>query len=273
MGLFPKQMFEGTNWRKKHGEPQNASQLFQCVFTDQLFSLIPVNLLYLVFYLPAIAWTAICLIQLVSAAQATDASLVLATINTYTLGLIPCITLIGPFRGGMALLMRNWAREDYTKVFATFFKGVKENWKQMLLPYFLMSLLPMALWSAYQMSVGGSYILLIVVAVAAVLYSLILQVYPVLVVTYELKMRHHFRNAVLLFLLRPVWFVGVFIGTVFVLGVGIAFFVMNPNGSYINLMLPLVYYTCIGLVTTELACASLANKVCDTYFKREKEEA
>ena len=86
MGLFPKQMFEGTNWRKKHGEPQNASQLFQCVFTDQLFSLIPVNLLYLVFYLPAIAWTAICLIQLVSAAQATDASLVLATINTYTLG-------------------------------------------------------------------------------------------------------------------------------------------------------------------------------------------
>ena len=123
------------------------------------------------------------------------------------------------------------------------------------------------------MSVGGSYILLIVVAVAAVLYGLILQVYPVLVVTYELKMRHHFRNAVLLFLLRPVWFVGVFIGTVFVLGVGIAFFVMNPNGSYINLMLPLVYYTCIGLVTTELACASLANKVCDTYFKGKEAEA
>ena len=273
MGLFPKQMFEGTNWRKKHGEPKNSRQLFQCVFTDQFFSLIPVNLLYLVFYLPAIAWTAICLIQLVSAAQANEAALVLATINTYTLGLIPCITLLGPIRGGMARLMRNWAREDYTKVFATFFKGVKENWKQMLLPYFLASLLPMALWSAYQMSVGGSYILLIAVAVAAVLYSLILQVYPVLAVTYDLKMRHHFRNAVLLFLLRPVWFLGVFLGTVFVLALGVVFFAMNPNGGYINLMIPLVYYTCIGLVTGELACASLANKVCDAYFKREEAEA
>jgi len=107
MGLFPKQMFEGTNWRKKHGEPKNSRQLFQCVFTDQFFSLIPVNLLYLVFYLPAIAWTAICLIQLVSAAQANEAALVLATINTYTLGLIPCITLLGPIRGGMALPYRS----------------------------------------------------------------------------------------------------------------------------------------------------------------------
>ena len=50
MGFFPERMYEGMNWRRRHGEPKNRRQLFQCVFTDQFFSLIPVNLLYLVFW-------------------------------------------------------------------------------------------------------------------------------------------------------------------------------------------------------------------------------
>lgn len=273
MGLFPLRMFEGTNWRRKHGEPKNRTQLFQCVFTDQFFSLIPVNLLYLLFCLPAVAWTLICLVQVVSSAQMEDGTAVLMTINTWTLGLIPCITLLGPVRAGMALLMRNWAREDYSKVLPTFWKGLKENWKQMLLPYFIISLLPMALWSAYQMSAGGSYVLLIVAAVAAVLLLLVMQVYPVLVVTYDLKVRQHFRNAVLLCLLRFPAYLGVFLGSSFFLILGIVFYILYPSAGYINVLIPVVYYTAIGLVTTELACASLANKVCDAYFNRETKEA
>ena len=131
----------------------------------------------------------------------------------------------------------------------------------------------MALWSAYQMSAGSSLALVIVLFVAAVLFLMVMQIYPVLVVTYDLKLRHHFRNALLLCLLKIPAFAGVFLGTHFILILGIVFFILYPGTGYINLLIPVVYYSVIGFATTELACASLANKMCDTYFNSEPEQA
>lgn len=272
MGLFPERMFEGTNWRRKHGEPKNRRQLFQCVFTDQFFSLIMANLLYLLFWLPTIVWTVICVSQIMISAQAEDGAATLATINTWTLGLIPCLTLLGPARAGMALLMRNWAREDYTKIIPTFFKGLQQNWKQTLPAAFLSGLLPMALWAAYQMSAQGSNVLLIVVCVAAVLYLLVMQVYYVLLVTYDLRPMQHFRNAVLLSVMKLPTFLLIFLGSSFVLIISIVFSLLYQGDGYINLLIPLVYYSVIGFAATELANASLANKLCDDYFSREDDE-
>lgn len=274
MGFFPERMYEGMNWRRRHGEPKNRRQLFQCVFTDQFFSLIPVNLLYLVFWLPAIAWTVLCVLQMVVSMQAEDGASFLRTANTWTVGLIPCLTLMGPVRAGMALLMRNWAREEYTPVWATFLKGLRENWKQTIPFSLLASVIPLAVWSAYQMAAAGAQgtgILLFAVCAAAVLYLLAMQVFYVLLVTYDLRPRHHFRNAVLLMFMKLPAFLLIFLGSLFFVILGIVFTLFNPSAGYKNMLIPIVYYSTVGLTATELIYASFANKLCDDYFHQEQE--
>lgn len=277
MGLFPEKMYEGVNWRRKHGEPQNRRQLFQCVFTEQFFSLIPVNLLYLVFWLPAVIWSCVCLLQIVSAMQMDDGITVLSTLNVWTVGLIPCLTVIGPARAGMALLMRNWAREDYTPVLPTFWRGMRDNWKQTLLPSLLTASLPLALWLSYRIAggvgfSGGSGILFAVVCVAAALWLLAMQVYYVLLVTYDLRMRDHLRNSVLLLFLKLPTFVLVRVGCLFFVLLFIGFTLLQPSAGYKNLLIPVIYYSTVGLATTELAYASFANKLRDDYLNREETE-
>ncbi|MBQ9392608.1 MAG: YesL family protein [Oscillospiraceae bacterium] len=265
MGLFPQRMFEGADWRRRHGEPANRRQLFQCVLTDQFFSLIPVNLLFLLFVLPAAVWSMICLPQVVSAAQAENGDGVIAAVDLWTLGLVPALTLLGPARAGMALLMRDWAQEEYVKVWPTFWKGLRDNWKQTLLPAFFTAVLPLALWSAYRLS----SVLLIAAAVAGVLYQLAMQVYYVLLVTYDLRAMQHFRNAVLLTLMELPAFVLVFLGSHFVPLAILGVYLIYPNAGYWNLLILLGYETVIGAAVTHLASASLANKVREEHLQRD----
>lgn len=265
MGLFPKELYEGFSWRRRHGEPKTRVQLFQCVFIDQFFSLIPVNLFYLLFWLPALAWSAFCLLQAITFMQSENGTGFIATMNTWTLGLVPCLTIVGPARAGMARLMRDWAREEYCKVLPTFWKGMKENWLQTI-PFSLMTgLFPMAVWSAYQLS-GGADVLFWVVCGAFALFLLTMQVFYVLLVTYDLKTRHHFRNAVLMLFMHPLRFVLVQLGSLSFVIAYVILCLLSPGQVLQNLLIPLVYYCIIGLAATELINASLANLLCDEHL-------
>ncbi len=263
MGLFPKNAYEGPNWRRRHGEPKNRRQLFQCVLWDQFFSLIPVNLLYLLFWLPAIGWSMFCFLQLLTMDAQTQGQTMVALLNTWVVGLIPCLLPVAPARAGMALLMRNWAREEYTGVWSTFWKGVKDNWKGALPTSVVTALLPATLWSAYQLDQG---VFFWVVCGVVALFLLAMQVFYVLLVTYDLKWRYHLKNAVLLLFLKLPTFVAVGLGN---MAFVILFFLLNaiqPHKVYENLLFPVVYYCTVGLAVSELIGASLANMLCDRYF-------
>ena len=277
MGLFPEKMYEGQSWRRKHGEPKNRIQLFQCVLTDQFFSLIPVNLLYLLFWFPAMAWSVFCYTQVTVFQQAGDGVQIVATINTWMLGLIPCLTFVGPARAGMARLMRDWAKEEYSPVLATFFKGMRQNWKQTLPFAFLEGALPVAVWGAYQIAVAGGFtgvsaVVFWVICAVALLYLMAMQVFYTLLVTYDLKLKYHFRNAVLLLLLKlPRFLIIRALSWIFLL-IFLALAVALPDAVYTNLLIPIVYYGSVGMAITELLYASYANKLCDDHLTKEEEE-
>ena len=270
MGILPEKIYDWPNWRRTHGEPQNRRQLFQCVLTDQFFSMIPVNLLYLLFWLPAALWSALCVFQVLAAVQANDGTAAVGTINSWMLGLIPCITVTGPGKAGMALLMRNWAAEEYTPVLSTFRKGLRENWKQTLLPSFLTGLLPMAIWSTYQMCAGGSMLLLWIVCAVAALFLMAMQIYYVLLVTYALRPIQHFRNAVLLLFMKLPVFLLVFIGSLTFVILAAVFAALFPNAGWLDLLLPMVYYSTVGLAVTALIRASFANWLREKYLSPEE---
>lgn len=263
-----------SGWRRRHGEPQNRRQLFLCVLWDQFFSLMPINLLYMLFFLPAIAWTVACLLRFVSCAGAGLPQDAIGYLNSLFLGLIPCLALTGPARAGMALLMRNWGREDMTPPFQTFFRGLRENWKQALVVSFFTGLLPAALWYCYLTAsqagtLGGMSFFLIFTGIIFVLWLLSQQVLYTLIVTYQLPLWGHIRNALLLTLLKLPRALLIFVASLFPVLLYLGFCFLRPEMRYALLAIPCFYYFFFGGSITELIYASYANWLCDEYFGRE----
>ena len=127
--------------------PANRLQLFGAVLKVRWSSLIGINLLYLVAWLPAIVWTGINVITL-SATAAGNALSALTRedmpglISMWLLILVPCIAITGPFNAGVTYVLRNWARDQHSFVLSDFRDAVKGNWKQALLVSLVSGILP-----------------------------------------------------------------------------------------------------------------------------------
>lgn len=125
--------------------PQNRFQLFGAVLKTRWSALVGVNLLYVLFWLPAAAWTLLNYITLVSGA----AENVTGLFSTYLLILIPLIALTGPFTAGATYVLRNWARDEHSFVWSDFWDAVKANWKQALVVSAISGLMPYMLFMGY----------------------------------------------------------------------------------------------------------------------------
>ena len=155
--------------------PQNRFQLFGAVWKVRWSSLFGVNLLYMVFWLPAFFWTVLNLTLLFSAdAEAlADAS---GLMMTYLLILAPCIAITGPFTAGATFVERNWARDEHSFVISDFFDAVKANWKQALPVSIISGLMPLLVyvgWIFYGQLAADSVIFMI--PLCLLLYDLICQ--------------------------------------------------------------------------------------------------
>ena len=75
-----------------------------------------VNLMQLVFFIPLIVWTYMNVMALLMVdVQAADASQqMMAYLQMYLLGLIPCIAITGPSSAAAAYVTRNWARDQHS---------------------------------------------------------------------------------------------------------------------------------------------------------------
>ena len=104
----------------------------------------------------------------------------------------------------------------------------------------------------------------------ALLYLMAMQVFYTLLVTYDLKLKYHFRNAVLLLLMKlPRFLLIRALSWMFIL-IFIGLYILIPDAGYKNLLIPIVYYGTVGLAATELLYASYANKLCDDHLTREE---
>jgi uncharacterized membrane protein YesL len=177
----------------------------------------------------------------------------------YFLVLIPCLLFAGPATAGVTYVLRNWARDDHAWVFSDFKDAWKMNWKESLIVMFINGLALMIFYVnlTFYRAMASQNILFLMLYYFMLMIGLIyammnIYIFPMLV-TYKLKVRQIFKNALLFTLAKlPHTFV------VFVLMV--ALFI--ASAWYI---FPVFF---VGLTFPMLIGVSLANWVFYKYMDR-----
>ena len=140
------------------------------------------NLLYLLFWLPAILWSGVNLLTLVqmlvdAPAGADMNAQVYSLLFTYLLILWPLIAITGPATAGASYVSRNWARGQHSFMVSDFWEHARKNWKQALCVSTITGALPVLLlflwrfYGALAESMSGLFIIPeVIVLIAALLW-------------------------------------------------------------------------------------------------------
>jgi len=280
MGLFDR-FYYGKAGKADYTEddlPVNRLQLFGQVVRVRFWSLMRLNLIQVVFWLPMIAITLMTLMGALS--MATDlfeqggagadiADHMLSLLSTYCILLIPCILITGPSSAAAAHVARNWARDQHSFLWSDFKDALKENWKQGLCASAVSSVLPYLVLvgvtfygevaQTMPIAVGGQ----VLVITASVIWALALTFLYPLMVGYELRLGKLLRNALLLAVARLPFVAAVRLATLIPLAAGLLVFYF---GGVYGLLVIAFYYLLIGFSLSRLVCASFAHSVFDTYI-------
>lgn len=263
--------------------PQNRRQLFGEVLKVRWSSLFGVNLLYLVFWIPAIVWTGVNLIALYNlltlGAETYTASDVLGLVTTWLLVLAPCIAITGPFNAGVTYVLRNWARDEHSFVLSDFKDAVKANWKQALAISAIDGVLPFLLFTCWRFYGGMLTTNLIFILPAAmvllvgVLWSLAnMLAYPMLI-TYDLKLKDVIRNSLLMSVAKLPTSVLIKLLTLVVPAVAYGLMLLIPSIQSYVLMITVLLYLLFMVAFNKLITVSYANWLCETYLNPKIEGA
>lgn len=288
MGLFDRMYYGKAGKADYTAEdlPKNRFQLFFEVLRVRFWSLMRVNLMQVLFFIPLIIWTymnfaAIQLIDvegLIESAEGAAAwgQQALAYLQMYLIGLIPCIAITGPSSAAAAYVARNWARDQHSFVWSDFKDAFKDNWKQALVVSTITGLLPTVLYFGYTFygSMAASYPVLYVaqavIVMLCVVWLLMLPVLYPLMVGYELKLKYLLKNALLISIGRLPQVLGTRILLLIPMAVLVAgLYIMNGW----MILGALVYYVLFGLAFSRLVYASLANGFFDKFINSHIEGA
>jgi uncharacterized membrane protein YesL len=281
MGFFDR-FYYGKAGKADYTEdnlPVNRFQLFGQVLRVRLWSLMRLNLIQLLFWLPMIVLTLMTLMGAMGVATElfdqeaaiTEVSdQLLGLLSTYFVLLIPCILITGPSSAAAAHVARNWARDQHSFLWSDFKDALKENWKQGLcisaisavMPYLMLvgvTFYGEAAQTTTPIAVAGQ---ILVIAVGVIWGLALTFVYP-LMVGYHLRFGKLIRNALLLAVARLPFVVALRLATLLPLVIGL---VMLFYGGMYGLLVIGLYYLLLGFALSRLACASFANGVFDKYI-------
>lgn len=257
--------------------PANRVQLFFSMFRIRFSGLVGMNLLYLLFALPAILWTVFNLMAISGAgavyndvgeliAQNTvPTEQLLGYVNVYLLGMIPCLMLLSFGTVGVTYVLRNWARDQHSFVLSDFKDAVKSNWKQTLLVGLINGLslsVTFVCYRYYGMMAQESVFWIIprtlVVCICALWWMVNMLLFPMMV-TYDMKFGTLVRNSFIMGVAR-LPFTLLFSVLPPVITGGIALFV--PYGWIAMLLI----YALIGMSGVLFMQVSYANSCFDRYL-------
>ena len=280
MGFFDR-FYYGKAGKADYTEddlPANRFQLFWQVLRVRFWSLMRLNLIQVLFWLPMIVITMMTLMGVIGLAndlyeqEAASADLLnqmLGLLSTYCILLIPCLLITGPSTAAASHVARNWARDQHSFLWSDFKDAFKANWKQGLCTSAITSVLPYLLLvgvSFYSQAaqdtpfaVAGEVLVIIVGAVWALALTFL---YP-LMVGYQLRMGKLIRNSLLLAVGRLPFVLGIRLALLLPLLIGLLVFYY---GSMYGLLVIAVYYLLIGFSLNRLVSASFANGVFDKYI-------
>ena len=279
---FFKNYFYGKSGQRDFTEqdlPTNRFQLFWEVLKVRRSSMVGLNFLYLLCWIPAILWSYLNLVQLSAiAAGISDANLG-DLIYSYLLVLFPLSAITGPFTMGISRVLRNWARDEHAYAAGDYFAGAKENWRQGLLYGLINGALPLLVcicWNFYTGMAGGSplfYLPLAIALIAGLLWILSAQLMPTLIVTYRLRFTGVVRNAVLMTLAALPKAIAVKLATLAIPVVLLLLMQFAPAALRWAVPAALVLYAIFWLSFNRLITASYANACCEKYLNPKIEGA
>lgn len=252
--------------------PKTRKALLRQVFCDRFLNLPPLNLCYLLFWLPAIALTCIFVGMLVLS-ESVEMSKQLRAL--YLALLFPCVAITGLGRAGIVRVMREIACDRYLgNSWSIFWNAVKGNWKQALAVAAVSGAIPPLLstaWSVYFPKLcDGSYfsaVPLVILCCAALIWLLVQPCLYHMLVTYELPLTVQIRNAMLLTLKKVFHAAGILLLEWLPPAVLILLLSrLDPAGWPAALLssVLLLYYLAAGLAVNQLLNESFTNWICET---------
>lgn len=276
MGLFDK-FFSGYSSEDAAGtpfrQPSTRPELFRTVFKENMGRLIPLNLLYLLFSIPLIAWCILYFAQFENVIASAGEELLqqlLGNMYMFALGLIPCILLTAPANAGIAYVTRNLARDEVSMIWQDFWYGLRKNRKQAFLTSLITAVLPLIVYSYIAFlstnpdQVSISMLPAAVCVIVVVLWALASPTIYVMMVTYDLKFKALIKNALIMTIAHLPTAVGV--GLLRLLpAVVIAIVVMFLSAPVGTIML-VAYGVLWGASVEWLLCSSFGNRLCEEHI-------
>ena len=250
---------------KKEDVQEGRFKLFFIVLQVRFWKLIQLNLLYSLFWVPGFF---VIYMNLMAMAQSPE--IVEATGNiqsfalTMLLMLIPCMVIAGPATAGVTYILRNWARDEHAWVWSDFKDAWKQNWKESLLIMLINGVAMLifyvnVIFYAAQAQQSLLFVALrYLILVIGIIYAMMnMFIFPMLV-TYKLKVREIFKNAIIFTMAElPRAFV------IFLLAFllfGVVFYYSIPF---------IIPFFIIGLTFPMLITVSFANWVFDKYLNKQ----
>lgn len=259
--------------------PQNRRQLFGAVMKVRWSSLFGVNLLYMIFWIPALVWILMNLSVFFSTETVLDAETAKGYLMAFLVGLFPCMLITGPFTAGITFVTRNWARDEHSFVWSDFWDAVKGNWKQALPVSLISGLMPLLLfisWTFYGQMLNQSVFYMLPLGLVVLMYTLWKlseMVIYTMMVTYDLSFRNLIRNSLLITMARfPIaLLIKLITWIVPIIALAVAWFM--PSSQMIVIMVLTMVYLCYLPAFNRLIIASYANSVCERFLNTKIEGA
>lgn len=282
---FFKSYFYGRSGKKDFTEadlPENRLQLFRDVLHVRAGSMVGVNLLYLLCWIPAVIWSFLNLVQLYGLTLSAAEGFIRSVQNilfSWLLVLAPLIFITGPFTMAVSRIMRNWARDEHSFVLTGFGAALKENWKQGLAYGAISGLLPLVAYLCIDFYAGMAqssalfYLPMGIVLLAALAWYLASPILPTMLVTYRQGFFIQLKNAVLMTLAALPKAILIRLTTLLVpILLGIVLYIF-PSALGWASAAAVVLYAVFMPAFNKLVWASWANALCETYLNPKIEGA
>lgn len=242
--------------------PSNRFALFFDMLKTRFLKLIQVNLMFVLFLLPAIFFIYAFIMYIMLGAEVED---MLQMLNQTLLFLIPCLGFAGIGMTGLVYITRNWARDEHAWVWSDFIDTIKHNWKQGLVLGLIDGVLIYVISMAglfYAMNSGANVLFYglgwLMVVLLIVLGMVNIYIWP-MIITYDLGLFKQLRNALVLALGRLPFSLLFLVITLLPVALTVIFM------QY--LMIPFIfYYGLIGFALHSFINVSYTNATFDKYI-------
>ncbi|MFY9177877.1 MAG: DUF624 domain-containing protein [Caldicoprobacterales bacterium] len=189
---------------KKEDMKEGPIKLFFIVLQVRFWKLIQLNLLYSIFWIPAFAVTYMNLMAVSQSPEVLQSSgNIQSFLFTMLLMLVPCMLIAGPATAGTSYVIRNWARDEHAWLWSDFKDAWKQNWKESLLIMLINGIALLVFYvniTFYTVQAQQNLLFTVLrylIMVIGIIYAMMnMFIFPMLV-TYKLKVREIFKNAII----------------------------------------------------------------------------